>query len=80
VLYIDFVKELFRNVLKTSGWWVKAQQIVMANPLLFACLLFVMIVVLTCAVWEARRANVCGLGSKASMVTAGKGGEKWDGG
>jgi len=24
--------------------------------------------------------NVCGLGSKASKVTAGKGGEKWDGG
>ena len=55
VLYIDFVKDLLRGVLRSADWWLRVQKVVQAHPLLFAGLLLVLIAVMMCAVWEMRR-------------------------
>jgi len=55
VLYIDFLKELIRSVLKTSSWWTQIQKVVQSHPWLFAGLLLMMVLALTCTIWEARK-------------------------
>jgi len=55
LLYIDFVKDLLRGVLRTADWWLRVQKVVQTHPLLFAGLLLMLIVMMMCAVWEMRR-------------------------
>jgi len=55
MLYIDFVRDLLRGVLRSADWWLRIQKVVMAHPLLFAGLLFMLIAVMMCAVWEASK-------------------------